>query len=433
MELLNYQKEIYERIRGKPSVALYMEAGTGKTIMSQYTFEHNGTSKCMIFCLASKVDEFKFDCIDYFGEDYKIETLNKGTANNKLALLNGSDIYICSFQSALNIKNELVRAISSDWTIIIDESHKIKNHRSQISKLMHKVGTKTKYKLILTGTPQNKGYIDYFSQFKFLGVFNTLTDFQNRFCVMDTVRYGSGISFLDIVGYKNTEDLDKIIDENAVFFKRERAEDEVPIQKYVYFEKPKIYNKFLKDRVYKDVGCVNMGVLRLRARQLCSGFIKNHIIGSDKDAWISEFINETNENNRIVIFYSFDEERDKLIEICQHSGRPYSVYSGKIKEVDNFNNEENSVIIVNYASGGTGINWLSKAHVGIFYSPPESYLDFEQARKRLDRLGQKNRAMFYCLRTRDSVEDIIYKNIENKEDFDDEKFKKYLERSGLNV
>lgn len=426
MELFDYQKKIYNLIKDKQSIGLFMEAGTGKTILSQYWWENNSTKKLLIICLASKINEWEQDCYNYFGDKYSICTLNKGYKVNKNLILDNYDIFIISFQSLLLLKNDIIKTINNDYTIIIDESQYIKNHKSQTSKLCHKLGTKVKYKTILTGTPQNKGYIDYFSQLKFLGVFSTLKYFQEQFCNMGTVRYGGNISFLDIIGYKNTDKLDEIINENAIYFKRTREIDEIPEQKYINFERNKYYPKFIKDRVYKDIACTTPAVLRLRARQLCGGSINQYRFDTNKTKWIEEFIENT--FAKIVIFYNFNEECEILKEIIKKLNKPLSIYNGTEKDTNNFENYDNSILLVNYKSGGTGINWLKIAYICVFWSPPESYLEFEQARKRIDRIGQNNKPMFYCLRTIGTIEQDIYESIENKEDFDNIKFAKHIER-----
>lgn len=426
MKLFPYQQIIYNKIKDTPSFGLFMEAGTGKTVVSQHCFEHNGTNKLLIICLASKVDEWRDDCIEYFNDTKNITTLNKGKKKNtEIFTINNNDIYIISFQSALILKDTL--KVHKNWTIIIDESQVIKNHTSKISKLCHKLGKQTDYKMILTGTPQNKGYIDYFSQLKFLGVFDKLKDFKEKFCIEELVRFGGGHSFLKIVDYKNTEILDEILSLCCVFFKRDRSIEELPTQKYINFNVNKIYNTFKKNRVLGDVIAQTMGVLRLRLRQICGGRLSTIRTPSEKEAWTKDFIENT--DDRVVIFYNFNGECDILTEIINKMNRPLSIYSGQTKDVDEFNTKDNSVILVNYKSGGTGINWLSKAHKCIFYSPPESYLEFEQARKRLDRIGQSEIPMFYCLRTKGTIEEVIYQSIEKKEDFDNEKFIKYMEEN----
>ena len=425
MELYPYQNKIYDIIKLKDSVALFLEAGTGKTILSLYKYDNSKSNVLFVVCLASKVDEWVNDCEEFL-DNPSICTLNKGIKKNIESLDGDFEIFIVSFQSLLRLKDVIIKKIIKETTILIDESHVIKNHKSKISKLLHKMGNKTGFKMILTGTPQNKGYIDYFSQLKVLGVFKTLISFQDPFCEMGIVRYGANISFIDVVGYKNTDLLDKIINEVSVFYKRNREDKDIPDQKYINFTKHKVYDKFVKDRVYDDVGCVNLAVLRLRLRQLCGGSIEKHILPSKKEDWIKDFIENT--PTKIVIFYNFNNECDIISNIVKELKRPLSIYNGTTKDIVNFEEKDDAVILVNYKSGGTGINWLKTAYMCVFYSPPESYLEFEQARKRLDRIGQKNKPMFYCLQTKGTVEEAIYKTIEKKEEFDNSKFVEYLKR-----
>lgn len=424
MELFNYQKKILEDVKNLKSCGLFMEAGTGKTITSLYKHKSFNNSRLLVICPASKVGEWEVDIKNICPEIEYVIPLNKGSDNNLRLLKTGNMkpenvAFIISFQSAIRLSLDYY--VNDFWTVIIDESHFIKNRTSKISKLCHKIGLKTKYKIILTGTPQNKGYIDYFSQLKFLGKLNKVTDFMDRYCITDLAPWGGG-RIKEIVGYKNTEELDKIIKDNCIFFKRDINEKDIPSEIYIDFNKKMLYNKYKKDKIYKDITAPNSGVLRLRLRQICSGFIGEEIINCEKEQWVKDFLESV--NTRVVIFYNFEEERKILTKLIS---KPLSVYCGTIKDIKNFEENEDSVILVNYASGGTGINWLSKAYIAVFYSPPESYLMFEQSRKRLDRIGQTHKPLFYKLRTLKTVEKVIYETIEKGEDFDDRKFNEYLQ------
>ena len=424
MELFNYQKKILESVKDLDSCGLFMEAGTGKTITSLYKYKSFNNSRLLVICPASKVNEWEQDIKNICPEMDYVIPLNHGSDKNRYFVNQytrkvGYVAFIISFQSA--IKLPLDYYVNDSWTVIIDESHFIKNRTAKISKLCHKIGERTKYKIILTGTPQNKGYIDYFSQLKFLGVLDKVTDFMNRYCIVDIAPWGGG-KVKEIVGYKNTKELDSIIRDNCIFFKRDVNEKDIPSEIFIDFNKNMLYNKYIKDKVYKDVTAPNSAVLRMRLRQICSGFIGEETIKCEKEQWVKEFLDSI--NTRVVIFYNFDEERKILTKLIN---KPLSVYCGTIKDIKNFEENENGVILVNYASGGTGINWLSKACVAIFYSPPESYLMFEQSRKRLDRIGQDHKPLFYKLRTLKTVEKVIYETIEKGEDFDDRKFNEYLQ------
>ena len=247
----------------------------------------------------------------------------------------------------------------------------------------------------------------------------------DKFCTMEIAPWGGG-RIKEIVGYKNTNELDDIIKTNCVFFKRERDNEEIPSEIYVDFNKDKLYNKYKKDKVYEEISAPNAGVLRMRLRQICGGSLGEDIkLDIEKLQWLKEFLESI--DTRVVIFYNFNSEGDSILKIANSLNKPVSIYNGTTKDISNFEKYDNSIIIVNYASGGTGINWLSKAYIGIFYTPPESYLLFEQSRKRLDRIGQTHKPLFYKLRTKYSVENAIYSSIERGEDFDERKFNEYLQ------
>ena len=112
--------------------------------------------------------------------------------------------------------------------------------------------------------------------------------------------------------------------------------------------------------MYEDVICPNAGVLRLRLRQICGGSLNEHRFKSQKEQWIKDFIENT--YTKIVIFYNLDEEAKILQEIVESVGRPVSKYNGTTKDVDNFKEKDDTVLIVNYKSGGTGINWLKNVY-----------------------------------------------------------------------
>ena len=76
--------------------------------------------------------------------------------------------------------------------IIADKSHKIKTHNISASKVMHHLGYRAKYRMILTGTVITNKAIDVFSQYKFADpqIFgNSFYTFRNKY--FDMVGYGN--------------------------------------------------------------------------------------------------------------------------------------------------------------------------------------------------------------------------------------------------
>lgn len=421
MKLYDYQQRIVDSEKHKPSHALFMDMGTGKTITSLALFHKSPTSKILVVCLVSKIHDWAQELREHTTLNPVV--LNKGTKKN-LELLKSADCIIVNYESLWRLGESLLKQINNEWFIIVDESHKIKNTQSKIGKYMRKLSGRTRHKCILTGTPQAKGYIDYYNQLSFVDILPYSERlFKEQYCIYDLEVF-NGQPIKQLVGYKNTEELDRIIHDTCVFFKRE--EDVLaPTHIDVSIEKHKSYNRFLKERVFNDVLADSSGALRMGLRQLCSGFLREYDVSDNKQTWIRDFLESTEE--RIVIFYNFNRERDDLIKECVKQGRPYSVYDGATKDLSVFKTEESAVAICNYASASTGLNDLVLARVGVMYSPTDDYILFTQSKKRLDRIGQTRPPLIYYLITEKSVEQAIYKALDAGTNFDQSLFDRYLQ------
>lgn len=424
-KLYDYQKKIVDSRKNYESHALFMDMGTGKTITSLALFEQSKLKKILVICIVSKredwYEEIKTNC------NIEATILDKGTTKNKELLKNGSNAYIVNFESCWRLDKDLLNLIDENWFIIIDESHKIKNTKSKIGKFVNKLRTKTYAKCILTGTPQNQGYIDYYNQLRFIDVFMMKEiEFKREYCVYELSSFG-GRYVNQLVGYKNTQELDRIINENCVFFKRDIKNDMIPTDIYVNIDKHKSYDKFRKDKVFHDVIGDSMSAHRMGLRQMCSGFIKDIPIHNNKKLWLKDFLD--NYEDRVVIFYNFNMELEQIKQVCEELHKPYSIYNGEFKDLTNFEALGNAVAICNYASASLGLNDLVLSNVCVMYSPTEDYINFTQSRKRIDRLGQTKKPLFYYLQTKNSIETAIYKSLKVGKNFDDRMFEKYLQEN----
>lgn len=424
-KLYDYQKRIVDSRKDYESHALFMDMGTGKTITSLALFEQSKLKKILVICIVSKredwYDEIKSNCnIDSI-------ILDKGTTKNKELLKKKANGYIVNFESCWRLDKDLLDLIDEDWFIIVDESHKIKNTKSKIGKFMNKLRTKTYAKCILTGTPQNQGYIDYYNQLRFIDVIMMKeAQFKKEYCVYELSSFG-GRYVNQLVGYKNVQELDRIINENCVFFKRDINNDMIPTDVYVNIDKHKSYDKFKKDKVFHDVIGDSMSAHRMGLRQMCSGFIKDIPIHNNKKIWLKDFLDTY--DDRVVVFYNFNMELEQIKEICTELKRPYSIYNGETKDLSVFEVEGNAVAICNYASASLGLNDLVLSNVCVMYSPTEDYINFTQSRKRIDRLGQTRKPLFYYLQTKNSIETAIYRSLKVGKSFDDKMFEKYLQEN----
>ena len=148
------------------------------------------------------------------------------------------------------------------------------------------------------------------------------------------------------------------------------------------------------------------GTFWLRARQLSIGFV-----GNDEEArWydtrrldqLETFLSENEDN--YVLFYNFVPELLELYDRCSNLGYNIDVYCGQAKslffyeryarqtEAERLTNKKN-IILANFASGSTGLNWQLYSKCIIFSTPV--YKDYAQAIKRVHRTGQKNTVFYH--------------------------------------
>jgi len=397
--------------------------GTGKTVTSLALFKKSKKPKLLIVCILSKLQDWQDDVLSECGKESIV--LNKGTKkNSEILKQRESDVYIINFESVWRVE-EILKWVDKDTYIIIDESQKIKSVSSKVGRFMRKLKIKTEYKCILTGTPQSKGYVDYYNQLSFIDLLPmTYKMFTDTFCVYQIEQYG-GFPFKKLVGYKNTDALDKIINENCVFFKRDVDNDQIPTEIDVKFDKPKKYDYFKRIRVYEDYAADNVSKLFVTLRKLCSGNIDKYAVDKQKIQWLEDFCEDL--TFRVVLFYNFNFEKDKIIALMEKLKIPYSQYNGSVKDLTNFEKYEGSVVLCQYQSASLGINNLVKSNVCVLYSPSLNYTDYIQSKKRIDRIGQTKKPLFYNLYCKGTVEEKILKTIKKGKDFDDKMFNYYLE------
>lgn len=436
--LYPYQKNIVDDLKDFDSSALFMDVGTGKSITSLALYEQKLVqSKCkklLIVCLCAKLNEWKIDCEKWFPFSKVIILDNK--KKSKEAFINRDfDIAIINFEKTWRYE-DLRFIINNEFYIIIDESHKIKESTTKVGKFMQELSLLTPYKCILTATPMGNGYIDLYNQLYFLGLLGiSLQRFKDNYCNEQLVYYAGMKPFKKIVSYHHTEKLDLLVNKYARYYERKIDDDLVPSEIVVPFELDKQYNKIARDRVYEDISLDKVTSKRLGLKSLCSGTImgnalvdvngnlhREYQLNTYKLDWIKDFLENFNE--RVVIFYMFDHQRNQLHDMITKLKRPVARYCADYKEEQVFNENDNAVAIVQYKSGSTGIDWLKQSYVCIFYSLPDSYIEFYQAKGRINRVGQTKKPIYYILVSKgyNSVDEINYNALKNKQDFNDEFF-----------
>ena len=266
--------------------------------------------------------------------DYTL-TILSGTTQKKteaLRQLHGSalQVAVVNYESAWRLESQLGRFAPD--LIIADEGHKIKTHNIAAAKAMHRLGAKSAYRLLLTGTVITNKAIDVFSQYKFLNpdiYGNSFYAFRNRY--FDMVGYGNHTPVLkQSMKSELTQKLHRIA------FRATKAEcldlpNTMDIVRHVELEPSarKLYRDLVKESCADlgkgEVTVTNVLTRLLRLSQLTGGFIGEndsgaiHAVSEAKLQALAD-IAETaiNENQKLVIIARFVPE---LEAICKYLDR----------------------------------------------------------------------------------------------------------------
>lgn len=418
VKLFDYQQEAIENFKDKP--LNLSDVGTGKSYMSIGSYVKSDCSKLLIICLAPKVLDFAED-----GEKFglTITPLNKGTKKNR-ELLSESNHVAISFESSWRL-TELLKWVDKDTFIIIDESHKVGVSKSKVTKFVMQLSKKAKHTYLCTATPVSNGKLEnWYSQLYIANVFRKpKKEFEQLFVIKHMRQMGS-MRFMDIVGYQNEHLLQQMINQASVNYKRDKGY--LP-QDYVYkTKKPAMYNKLKKNRIYKDdygniVELDNSSNLFNRLRQVSHGFLEGVLKPVSKEPFERlDAILDTHNNERVVIFYNYKAEYLMLRMLLDKLKRPYGVYNGSMKELDNFKRNENGVVLAQYKSASTGINDFVISNVMIFNSLPLSSTEYLQARGRIDRHKQTKTPLYYTIVPDTPIEKKIFDTVTNGKEFTNE-------------
>lgn len=442
MILRPYQQEIINKSRHLPSVGLFMGTGTGKTITSLERFKLNPTNKLLIICPKSVVLQWgsviKTNYPEYRVLEFPKTSMNSEQKNHYLIQnYQEHDIIIVNFEILPKLSN-LLRIVDEYFTVIIDESHRIKSYGTAKNPVKQtrsalQIGQLTNYKMILTATPTQAnygGFMDFYTQLKFLGYLDMrIEQFKEKFVVEELKQIrGRPYPIKTIVGYKNTKELEETL-KLTCFYYSPKLGDFPPEHIKVDIERAKSYARTQREMMYKDIVLDNSARKRVGLKTLSGGRITGmdsfnqrffYNDNTNKIDWLREFLEDTDEV--VTIFYQYNVEKDLILELLHSIGKSYVLINGETKDKYNEINSKNyDVVVGQYQAMSESLDGLQhKSHIMVMYSLPESSLTYKQALGRIDRIGQTKVPMYYYLVMKDTIDQSIYNLIEQKIEFSEE-------------
>ena len=424
IKLFQHQEEAMKETEGLQNIGVYHDMGLGKTFTGSEMMKRFGCKVNLIICQKSKIQ----DWIEHFNEYYDVHVFDL-TDKKKLAEFHGLSqgqrffiVGVINYELAWRRK-ELLDLYN--FTLMLDESSLIQNQKAKQTKFILKM--QPEHVILLSGTPVGGKYENLWTQLHLLGWDISESLYNKQYVNWKTI--DSGGFTHKIVDkddpYKNVERLKKKMRKHGSIFKKTEEVIDLPEQVFteIKVKAPKEYWKFQKDCIiYTEDGIELIGDTSLTkllySRQLCSQYNKNKI-QAFKDLVAST-------NDRLIIFYNFNEELWELKQVCEELGRPTSEINGHTKDLTAYEQESDSVTLCQYQSASKGLN-LQKCNKMIYFSLTLSSEDFEQSKKRIHRIGQEQPCFYYLMICRGTVEEQIMHTLKERKDFTDELFKEEID------
>lgn len=421
-------------------VALLMEMGTGKTItsigISGILYQFGRVNRILVVAPLSILGVWEEEFEKFAAFPYTL-TILKGTSAKKRQQLSevgktdGLEIVVVNYESARILEPELLK-FNADL-IIADEGHKLKENRSQQSKTMHTLGDHARYKLLLTGTLITNREIDAYSQYRYLNsrIFGTsFYAFRNRFFFMSGYGQHTPVFKKEMTG-------DYLRPLHSIAFRVTKAEcldlPEITEEIRTIDLEPKalkLYQKLEEESFAElrdsEVTAPNILTKLLRLSQVTGGHLTDderdtHMVSTAKLDALSDIIDTAvSENKKLVVMARFVPELNDIQALLEKKKIGYAVVRGGVKdraeEVRRFQNDDDCrVFIGQIAAAGLGIT-LTAASTMVFYSLDYSMSNFDQAKARIHRVGQRENCHYIYLIARGTVDRKILRSLRDKID-----------------
>lgn len=416
--LFPHQTEALMLTAEQNKCAYFLDMGLGKTFVGSEKMRELGAKVNLVVCQKSKVQDWVQHFLDHYGEYFTYDLTQPKEFEKFLKwdykLFNKDIIGIINYDLIFR-RPELAKL--KDFTLMLDESSLIQNEMSKRSRFILRKLNPTNV-ILLSGTPTGGKYERLWSQCRLLGwkiskdaFWKTYVNFHFDDC--------NGFPMKVIDGYKNVDRLKrKLREHGAVFMKSEEVFDlPAQIDNKIYVNVTKEYRKFKKDSIVEYDGQEFVGdttlTKMLYERMLC-GFANKERLNAFRDLLDST-------NDRLIVFYNFQNELLALSDVLIEHERPFSIINGDTKDLSAYENSEDSVTLIQYQAGAMGLN-LQKANKIVYFTPPLSSELFEQSKKRIHRIGQEKTCFYYYLVCRNSIEEKIYRTLAMRKDYTERLF-----------
>jgi len=435
-----YQKECIDRIVESGSVGLFLDMGLGKTVITLTAIEI-----LMRDCFAVenalvvapkqvaetvwRQEARKWDHL----RDLRISLVAGDAKKRKRAAEEPADVHVVSRDNVA----WLVKNCPWKWDmLVLDELSSFKSPFSKRFKALAAARTAAERIVGLTGTPAPNGLMDLWGEVFLLDggrrLGGSIFEYREKwFREIPLDRRGASF-YVPLPGAR--EEVEEKISDLCVSL---RAEDYLDVPKITYNEIPVeldarsrgIYEEFRKNALVEIQGseltASSSAVLVNKLLQAANGAVYRD---GGEGGWVEfhdlklealkervESLNDSGE--AVLVFYSYRHDRERILKALK--GRRVGT-TDEDGFVEKWNGGEYDVLVAHPASSGAGLNLQGGGRNIIWFSLTWNLEHYEQANARLHRQGQTRPVFVHHLLARGTVEEKVYKALQNKKSLQDD-------------
>lgn len=424
----SYQSYAIKKIIDNPNVCLMLDMGMGKTVttltaIQELIYDRFEINKVLVIAPLRVAETTWLDENNIWLHLHLHIVPVLGSLQKRInALQRNADIYVINRENVCWLVDYYRKDFPFDM-VVIDESSSFKNPSTKRFKALRKIRPLVQKIVELTGTPAPNSFMDLWSQIFLLDqgerLGKTLTEYRRKY-------FNEGARNGNIVYNWNLKTgADKLIyskiSDICVSMKAEDYLTLPPvINNYVKIHLSKAvlsqYMQFEKDLVIdvggKDLVASSAAVMANKLLQFANGSVYDssgtvqYIHSAKLDAL--EDINESL-NQPILVFYWFKHDLERLKERFHHA-----VLLKSVEDIKAWNEGKIQMLLAHPASAGHGLNLQYGGNVIIWFSLTWSLEFYQQANKRLHRIGQQKAVVIHHLVADSTIDETIVKVLNNK-------------------
>ena len=428
----DYQQEAFESIKNLPYAAIFHEQGLGKTKIAidlvMYWLEKTDIDTVVILTKKQLVHNWE---IEFSNHTFMKPSVISDDKKSNFHVFTGPARVIVTHFETINSEFERYRLFlkTRNIAIIIDESAKIKNPDTKLTKNLFQLAPVFYRRVIMTGTPVANRPYDIWAQIYFLDLGKSLgADYETFKKEVDLSNKLNDNKELQQEFQKNIAQIYKKIEKFCVRETKNSGIISLPQKVYenvlmdFYPKQLILYNKIREElkvemskngeTIIDDSSAVVKRLLRLvqvtsNPRLLDDRYDEV----SPKEVKLDEIIKKIlSRKEKCIVWSSFIENINYLCSKYKEYGA-VKIHGGmaiadRNKSVDKFKTDASKILFATPASAKEGLTLTMANHV-IFYDRGFSLDDYLQAQDRIHRISQTKTCYVYNLIVNGSVDEWI--------------------------